>query len=77
MAHSAQKGSPAKRTGHALLVAVQYSQKSQKNNALFAIWLADFGSKGGWRPDFSPVIGFVTPPRAAVMRWCLVWLTHM
>jgi hypothetical protein len=41
-AHGAQKGSPAKRTGHALLVAAQYSQKSPENNALFAIWLADF-----------------------------------
>jgi hypothetical protein len=46
-AHRAQKGSPAKRTGHALLVAVQYSQKSPKNNALFAIWLADFRRKRG------------------------------
>jgi hypothetical protein len=31
-AHDAQKGSPAKRTGHTLLVAAQYSQKSPKNN---------------------------------------------
>src|SRR5580704_9147069 len=38
----AQKGSPAKRTGHTLLVATQYSQKSLKNNGLFAIWLAEF-----------------------------------
>jgi hypothetical protein len=37
-AQSAQKGSPAKRTGHTLLVAAQYSQKSPENNALFAIW---------------------------------------
>jgi hypothetical protein len=28
----AQKGSPAKRTGHTLLVAAQYSQKSPENN---------------------------------------------
>jgi hypothetical protein len=41
-AQGAQKGNPAKRTGHTLLVAAQYSQKSPKNNALFAIWLADF-----------------------------------
>jgi hypothetical protein len=34
----AQKGSPAKRTGHTLLVAAQYSQKLPENNALFAIW---------------------------------------
>jgi hypothetical protein len=40
--YRAQKGSPAKRTGHTLLVAAQYSQKSQENNALFAVWLADF-----------------------------------
>jgi hypothetical protein len=46
-AHRAQKGSPAKRTGHTLLVALQYSQKSPKNNALFAIWLADFRRKRG------------------------------
>src|SRR4030088_1015750 len=46
-AHRAQKGSPAKRTGHTLLVAAQYSQKSPKNNALFAIWLADFRRKRG------------------------------
>jgi hypothetical protein len=31
-AHGAQKGSPAKRTGQTLLVAMQYSQKSPKNN---------------------------------------------
>jgi hypothetical protein len=45
----AQKGSPAKRTGHTLLVAAQYSQKSPENNALFAIWLADFRAKAGRR----------------------------
>jgi hypothetical protein len=33
-AHGAQKGSPAKRTGHTLLVAAQYIQKSPKNNGL-------------------------------------------
>jgi hypothetical protein len=38
----AQKGSPAKRTGHALLVAAQYIQKTPKNNGLFRIWLAHF-----------------------------------
>jgi len=43
----AQKGSPAKRTGHTLLVAAQYSQKSPKNNALFMNWLADFRAKPG------------------------------
>src|SRR6202790_4503203 len=42
---SAQKGSPAKRTGHTLLVAAQYSQKSPENNALFAIWLGDFPNR--------------------------------
>jgi hypothetical protein len=42
-----QKGSPAKRTGQTLLVAAQYSQKSPENNALFAIWLADFRAKAG------------------------------
>src|ERR1019366_4202913 len=41
----AQKGSPAKRTGQTLLVALQYSQKSPKNNALFAIWLAEFSAE--------------------------------
>jgi hypothetical protein len=40
-----QKGSPAEWTGHALLVAAQYSQKSPENNVLFAIWLADFAEK--------------------------------
>src|SRR5260370_30437591 len=44
-AHRAQKGSPAKRTGQTLRVATQYSQKSPENNALFAIWLADFRSQ--------------------------------
>ena len=44
-AYSAQKGSPAKRTGQTLLVALQYSQKSPKNNALFAVWLAEFGAE--------------------------------
>jgi hypothetical protein len=32
----AQKGSPAKRTGHTLLVAAQYIQKSPKNNGLLS-----------------------------------------
>jgi hypothetical protein len=31
----AQKGSPAKRTGHTLRVALQYSQKLPENNGLF------------------------------------------
>jgi hypothetical protein len=35
-AHGAQKGSPAKRTGHTLLVAAQYIQKSSKNNGLLS-----------------------------------------
>jgi hypothetical protein len=39
-----QKGSPAKKTGHTLLVAAQYIQKTPKNNGLFGIWLADFWS---------------------------------
>jgi hypothetical protein len=39
-----QKGSPAKRTGHTILVAAQYSQESLKNNVLFVDWLADFGA---------------------------------
>jgi hypothetical protein len=38
----AQKGNPAKRTGHALLVAAQYSQKSPENNGLLPGWLTDF-----------------------------------
>src|SRR5205814_2633982 len=38
-----QKGSLAKRTGHTLRVAAQYSQKSPKNNGLFRAWLAEFG----------------------------------
>src|SRR6478752_5548952 len=46
-AQRAQKGSPAKRTGHTLLVAAQYSQESAENNALFAIWLADFCPRPG------------------------------
>jgi hypothetical protein len=33
-ARGAQKGNPAKRTGHTLLVAAQYIQKSPKNNGL-------------------------------------------
>ncbi|TMK09997.1 MAG: hypothetical protein E6G71_04685 [Alphaproteobacteria bacterium] len=41
-AQRAQKGSPAKKTGHTLLVAPQYSQELPENNALFVIWLADF-----------------------------------
>src|SRR3954471_9578295 len=42
----AQKGSPAKRTGHTLLVAAQYSQESPENNAWFGSWLADFSAIG-------------------------------
>jgi hypothetical protein len=34
-ARGAQKGNPAKRTGHTLLVAAQYIQKSPENNGLF------------------------------------------
>src|SRR5437868_13399362 len=45
-----QKGSPAKRTGHTLRVAMQYSQKSQKNNGLFHPWLAEFRVQRG-RPQ--------------------------
>jgi hypothetical protein len=36
------KRKPGQRTGHTLLAAAQYSQKSPENNGLFAIWLADF-----------------------------------
>src|SRR3984957_12073866 len=69
-AQGAQKGSPAKRTGRTLLVAAQYSQKSPKNNALFAIWLADFRPS---RPEnLSKVSGYgpLPPdiPRAALPR---------
>jgi hypothetical protein len=39
----AQKGSPAKRTGHTLLVAAQYIQKTPKINDLLAVRLSDFG----------------------------------
>jgi hypothetical protein len=46
-AQRAEKGSPAKGTGHTLLVAVQYSQELPENNALFAIWLADFRTSPG------------------------------
>jgi hypothetical protein len=46
-AQRAEKGSPAKATGHTLLVAAQYSQESPENNALFAIWLADFRPSPG------------------------------
>src|ERR1700689_4917852 len=42
------KRKPGQRTGHTLLVAAQYSQKSPENNALFAIWLAAFRAKRGW-----------------------------
>jgi hypothetical protein len=41
-AHDAQKGSPAKKTGHTILVAAQYSQESPENNELFVAWLALF-----------------------------------
>jgi hypothetical protein len=41
----AQKGSPAERTGHTLRVALQYSQKTPKNNGLFRIWLAELAGK--------------------------------
>jgi hypothetical protein len=47
-AQRAEKGSPAKATGHTLLVAAQYSQESAENNALFAIWLADFRTSADW-----------------------------
>jgi hypothetical protein len=44
-AHGTQKGSPAKGTGQTLLVALQYSQKTPKNNGLLAGWLTDFPPK--------------------------------
>jgi hypothetical protein len=40
-----------------LLVAAQYSQKSPENNALFAIWLADFGSRAGGQALWEPSAG--------------------
>jgi hypothetical protein len=61
-----KKGSPAKKTGQTLLVAAQYSQKSPKNNALFAIWLADFGSKPVRFSGFGPLRW--DRPRAALPR---------
>src|ERR1700685_498373 len=54
-AQGAQKGSPAKRTGHTLLIAAQYSQELPENNALFAIWLADQGAG----PPVSGVMGLI------------------
>src|SRR5437868_2461092 len=39
------KRKPGPRTGHTLLIAAQYSQKSPENNVLFVAWLADFGGK--------------------------------
>jgi hypothetical protein len=42
-----QKGSPAKGTGRLLAFAAQYIQERLKNNALFGVWLAEFGSKMG------------------------------
>jgi hypothetical protein len=57
-AFGAQKGSPAKGTGHALLVALQYSQELPENNALFAIWLADFrASPGRFQEPWSSSVG--------------------
>jgi len=44
-ARCAQKGSPAKRTGHTLLVAAQYIQKTPKINGLLPSWLIDFRLK--------------------------------
>jgi hypothetical protein len=38
----AQKGNPANRTGHTLRVALQYNQKTPKNNGLLRVWLAHF-----------------------------------
>src|SRR5580698_5216218 len=57
----AQKGSPAERTGHTLLVAVQYSQKSPKNNALFAIWLVDFRYRNRLRSAAVGPVGGIDP----------------
>src|SRR6185312_7872813 len=66
-ARGAQKGSPAKPTGHTLLVAAQYSQKSPENNAVMAPWVADFSHRNrsgfsGRDPDRSG------RPRAALPR---------
>src|ERR1700676_1711898 len=65
---AAQKGSPAKRTGHTSLVAAQYSQKSPKNNALFAIWLADLASN---QPCASchQVLSAGYTPRSTSSKW--------
>jgi hypothetical protein len=41
-----KKEARPKRTGHTLLVATQYSQKTSKNNGLFRIWSDDFRPRG-------------------------------
>src|SRR5260370_34946874 len=44
--YGSQKGSPAKRPGHTLLAAAQYSKKSPENNGLFAICLGIWARSG-------------------------------
>src|ERR1700736_3212177 len=58
-ASRAQKGSPAKRTGHTLLAAAQYSQKSPENNGLFAIWLGFWARSGPLlQPPWASSVGY-------------------
>src|SRR5665647_3133235 len=38
------KRKPGQKTGHTLLIALQYSQKTSKNNGLLTGWLIDFPS---------------------------------
>src|SRR5882757_1207823 len=60
----AQKGSPAKRTGHTLRVAAQCSQKTLKNNGLFGVWLAHFRDAAPLNCSFPGL----DRPRAALPR---------
>src|SRR3984893_6035266 len=65
---SAQKGRPAKRTGHTLLVAPQDIQKTLKNNGLFAIWLADFVLKPALlQALWASSVGYT--PRSTSSKW--------
>src|SRR5947208_11278845 len=69
-AQRAQKGSRAKKTGHTLLVAPQYSPESPENNALFAIWLADFRTSPGRLQRFwVSFVGYT--PRSTSSKWFL------
>src|ERR1700694_4611501 len=70
-----KKKAGQKGPGHASLVAAQYSQKSPKNNALFAIWLADLAlNQPG--ANCHQVLSAGYTPRSTSSKWFMTASLH-